>query len=194
MKTFALIALLAFAVPAVGQAAVPMVLKAATSDGDGRITLGDLFDNAGAASDVTVGVRQGQTAVLDAGAVQSIAARNGAYWDNPRGLRRIIVTAGMDGVPLSAVIPAAGFAQPAVAVAPRTAAVRRGEAVAVTWSSGGLTLTVTGVAQKDATVGDLIQIQNPSSKKMIDAVVIGSGQAVAGPNAMQTRNQLLSSR
>ncbi|EGF91196.1 distal basal body ring component protein [Asticcacaulis biprosthecium C19] len=193
MKRFAFIALLALAIPAASHAATPMVLKASTSDGDGRITLGDLFDNAGSASDVTVGVRQGQTAVLDAGAVQSIAARNGAYWDNPRGLRRIIVTAGMDGTP-SAVLPASGFAQPAIAIAPRAAAVRRGEAISVTWSSGGLTLTITGVAQKDAAVGDLIQIQNPSSKKMIDAVVIGSGRAAAGPNAMQTRNLLLSSR
>jgi len=193
-KTLSLIALLAvLSAPVVCQASVPMVLKANVSDGDGRITLGDLFDNAGQAADVVVGVRQANTAVLDAGAVQSIAARNGAYWDNPRGLRRIIVTAGMDGAP-SAVLPAAGFAQPAVAIAPRVAAVRRGEAVSVTWSSGTLSLSMTGVAQKDAAVGDMIQIQNPASKKMIDAVVVGSGQALTGPNALQTRNLLLSSR
>ncbi|ESQ73554.1 flagellar basal body P-ring formation chaperone FlgA [Asticcacaulis sp. AC402] len=194
MKTLFLLALLAAAaIPAATHAATPLVLKPSVSDGDGRITLGDLFDNAGQASAIEVGSRQGQTAVLDAGVVQAIAARNGAYWDNPRGLRRIIVTAGLDGA-AAAVIPAPGSAPPAVAVAPRNAAVRRGEAVAVTWSSGTLSLTMTGVAQKDAAVGDLIQIQNPASKKMVDAVVIGSGQAVSGPNALQTRHLLLSSR
>lgn len=74
-----------------------LVLKAAPSDGDGRITLGDVFDYADGASDVVLGVRSGATAVLDAAQVQAVARQNGFYWTNPKGLRRIIVAQGPDG-------------------------------------------------------------------------------------------------
>ena len=67
--------------------------------------------------------------------------------------------------------------------------------VAVTWTQNGLSLTLSGPAQKDGAVGDVIQIQNPSSKKMIDAVITGPGRAVSGQAAAQIRNQtFLSSR
>lgn len=73
--------------------------------------------------------------------------------------------------------------------------VKRAETVEVTWAANGLSLTMSGTAQKDAAIGDLIQIQNPTSKKMIDAVVTGPGEALAGPAADQLRsNLLLSSR
>jgi flagella basal body P-ring formation protein FlgA len=71
-------------------------LKYDTTDADGRITLGDLFDGAGPASDVVVATRMGPTAVLDAGQVQSAARRAGLDWTNaqrhppdhrPQGLR-----------------------------------------------------------------------------------------------------------
>lgn len=59
----------------------------------GDITLGDLFDNTGAAAGVVVGTGapQGQTAVLDAAAVQRIAGAHGLDWDNAGGIRRILV-------------------------------------------------------------------------------------------------------
>ncbi len=59
----------------------------------GPITLGDLFDNAGAAAPVVIGTPApvGQSAVLDAGAVQRLARQHGLDWDNAGGLRRIMV-------------------------------------------------------------------------------------------------------
>lgn len=174
--------------------AIEVVLKANVTDGDGRITLGDLFDNAGVAADVVVGTRPGPTAVLDAAQVQGIAARAGVIWANPRGLRRIIVTAGADSAPATTQTrfqPAVSLGRPAAS----TIVVRRQEAVSVTWSQHGLSLTVSGTAQRDAAVGDQIQVQNPTSKKLIDAVITGPGQAVAGEAAEHFRqNMLLSSR
>lgn len=203
MKVVSVLAAILLLSPAFAQAQTapnPLSLKANVTDGDGRITLGDVFDNAGQASDVLLGYRQGATAVLDAAIVQSIAARNGVYWDNARGLRRIIVAAGPEtnsaNIPQLATITGpqsnTNWGRSAVS---GPIAVKRSEMVAVTWTQNGLSLTLSGPAQKDGAVGDVIQVQNPSSKKMIDAVVTGPGRAVSGQAAAQIRNQTyLSSR
>ena len=59
----------------------------------GPITLGDLFDNAGGAAAVVIGAPApvGQTAVLDAGAVQRLARQHGLDWTNAGGVQRILV-------------------------------------------------------------------------------------------------------
>jgi flagella basal body P-ring formation protein FlgA len=96
MKALALsLAALLVATPALAGQAVS--LRSDTTDADGRITLGELFDGAGAASDVVVGLRVGPSAVLDAAQVQSFARRAGLDWSNPNGVRRIIVRGGADG-------------------------------------------------------------------------------------------------
>jgi flagella basal body P-ring formation protein FlgA len=193
-------------IPAAASAQGPVVLRAATTDADGRVTLGDLFVNAGAAANVQVGTRSGPSAVLDAAIVQSLAARAGLYWDNPRGLRRIIVTQGPDGdgaQPQMANIsetssqpgaPTASNGWPAYATAAGAVVVKRADMVAVTWRSGGLSLTLNGQAQKDAAIGEEIEVMNPASKQMIAAVITGPGTAVAGPAADRYRSQLLSLR
>jgi len=203
MKVLAALSAILLAVPALANAQTSpasLVLKSSVTDGDGRITLGDVFDNAGQASDVLLGYRQGPTAVLDAAIVQSIAARNGVFWDNARGLRRIIVAAGPEtssgNAPQLATITGpqspANWGQPSIS---GPVAVKRSEMVSVTWTQNGLSLTLSGPAQKDGAIGDVIQVQNPSSKKMIDAVVTGPGRAVSGQAAAQIRNQtFLSSR
>jgi flagella basal body P-ring formation protein FlgA len=72
----------------------------------GLITLGDLFENAGAASQTVVGnaAPAGQSAVLDAAAVQRIARQYGLDWANADNLQRIVV-------PSSGVHSAVGAAQ-----------------------------------------------------------------------------------
>ncbi len=88
---------LALAGPALAGQAVS--LKYDTTDSDGRVTLSDLFDDAGAASDVLVAMRTGPTVVLDAGQIQSAARRAGLDWSNSQGVRRIIVRQGLEGGP-----------------------------------------------------------------------------------------------
>jgi len=66
-------------------------LRSDTTDADGRVTLGELFDGAGAASDMAIATRAGPTVVLDAAQVQITARRAGLDWSNPNGVRRIIV-------------------------------------------------------------------------------------------------------
>lgn len=95
MKALAFsVAALLVATPAL--AGTTVSLRPDTTDADGRITLGELFDGAGAASDVVVANRMGPSAVLDAGAVQIAARRAGLDWANSNGVRRIIVRQGSD--------------------------------------------------------------------------------------------------
>ena len=96
MKAFAFLAGLTAALTFAGAAlaGVPVNLRPDIADGDGRVTLGEIFDDAGAASGVVVATRSGQTAVLDAAVLQMMARRAGLDWANPQGIRRVIVRAG----------------------------------------------------------------------------------------------------
>jgi flagella basal body P-ring formation protein FlgA len=71
----------------------PAALRPQLAAEAGRVTLGDLFQDAGPAADVVVasGGQAGGSLILDAGQVQSLAAANGLQWSNPSGLRRLIV-------------------------------------------------------------------------------------------------------
>src|SRR5476651_1652658 len=94
------IAALTIAGPALAGQAVS--LKADVADSDGVVTLGDLFDGAGAAGRTPVATRSGASVVLDAGAVQLAARRAGLDWANAEGLHKIIVRGGTPAVSLGA--------------------------------------------------------------------------------------------
>ncbi len=92
--SLAALAALLIATPALAGQAVS--LRSDTTDTDGKITLGELFDGAGSAAGVVVATRVGPSAVLDAGAIQIAARRAGLDWSNDNRLRRIIVRQGAD--------------------------------------------------------------------------------------------------
>jgi len=223
----------------------PVTLRGNPVDDNGRVTLGDIFDGAGAASGVVVASRVGPSVVLDAGQLQAIAARSGLQWANPQGLRRVVVRNA--GLAPSAIAAASGVAAPAATraatvdvltwarnlaagdviqpedviwstvqahlaqggspsdadqviglsarralragavvgardlVSPRVIA--RNDRVEVTFVAGGVTLTVTGRATRDAALGEPVPVLNLTSGRTIDAVAAGPGRAVAGPGA-----------
>ncbi|ESQ80142.1 flagellar basal body P-ring formation chaperone FlgA [Asticcacaulis sp. YBE204] len=226
-----------------------VTLRAQVTDADGRVTLGDLFDGAGKASDIVIAQRRNPSIVLDAGQVQVQARQAGLIWTNPQGLRRIIVSAGGDGVATATKVQAgatkdvlvftrtmsageivsaadiafkpvqAHMASGALMLDAQTAigksvrlpvreggivrtsdlaspvVIKRAELVKVTWSMNGISLSMTGQAQKDAAIGDVVMVQNPQSKKLIEAVVTGPGTAVTGDAALALRSdKLYSSR
>lgn len=239
-------ALAAFAAPAL---AGPVSLLPDPVDDDGRVTLGELFDDAGDAAGVVVGQRLGATAVFEANQIQAAARRAGLDWANPQGLRRIVVREG-------GAVPADASARPAVAsVAARPGAtvevltyarslaagdivqptdvvwstvqahqapaggpqdadqvvglsakralragapvasrdlaspqvIARNDMVEVVYVAGGVELTVTGKATRNASAGEALPVLNTQSGRTIDAVAIGPGRAVAGPAAAAAR-------
>jgi flagella basal body P-ring formation protein FlgA len=82
--------LLASAVPAFAN---PVELRPQLAAAAGRVTLGDLFEDAGPAAEVVVasGGAVGGSLIIDAGRAQAIAAANGLEWANTQGMRRLIV-------------------------------------------------------------------------------------------------------
>ncbi|HEY3697513.1 flagellar basal body P-ring formation chaperone FlgA [Phenylobacterium sp.] len=227
-----LLAALALATPAL--AGAPVALKAAPVDDDGMVTLGDLFDGAGAAARVPVAAKPGATVVLDAGAVQAAARRAGLDWPNAEGYRRLIVrsaapadagvgAAAKGNVEIltyarnlnagevlqpqdlvwakvaAAPADAVGDADQAVGMAARrplragapaqgrdlaaALVVKAGDPVTVTYQNDGVTLALQGKAAASAAVGDTVAVLNPASKKTVQALVTGPGQALVGPAA-----------
>lgn len=90
------LAALAFTLVAGGMADAQQAqvrLRAAPVAEGGQITLGDLFENAGAAAGVVVGRAPGpgQRAVFSAPVLQNRAARAGLVWPNAEGVREVVV-------------------------------------------------------------------------------------------------------
>jgi flagella basal body P-ring formation protein FlgA len=227
MRAFLFAAALSLAVsPAVAGQVV--TLKADTLDTDGMVTLSDLFDGAGAAGNVPVAARPGQIAVLDAGAVQVLARRNGLDWVNAEGIRRIVVhgvanpavaaKANVEVLTYARSLATGDIVQPKVAAAPadtpsdadqviglaakrplRAGAavsardisapqvIKIGDVVTVTYEAEGIALALQGKAMTAAAQGDTVMIQNITSKKLIQAMASGPGQALIGPQADRMR-------
>jgi flagella basal body P-ring formation protein FlgA len=178
----------------------PVTLRANPVDGDGSVTLGDLFDGAGAASGVVIGARVGPSIVFEAGQLQSLARQSGLDWANPAGLRRVVVrnaaaapaaAAPALRSPAAANVDAAPPIEAARAQPARTAladrVITRNDMVEVAYEVGGVRLTITGRAEGNAAVGQRLAVRNLQSGRTIDAVAIGSGLAVAGPAAQEAR-------
>lgn len=178
----------------------PVTLKANPVDSDGRVTLGDVFDDAGAASGVAIGTRSGPSIVFEAGHLQSLARQAGLDWANPTGLRRVVVrNAALS--PGAAQAPKATAASGPVAARPapvRTAyadrVISRNDIVEVAYETDGIRLTISGRAEGNAAVGQRIAIRNLQSSRVIDAVAVAPGQAIAGPGAQSVRAQQFAAR
>ena len=214
----------------------PVTLKADTVDADGMVTLGDLFDGAGAAGRTPVAAKPGAGIVLDAQAVQAIARRAGLDWANAEGIRKIVVRGGfaaasataprgnVDVLTYTRNLAAGEIVQPADLVWGKAAAapadtpsdpdmvigmaakralragasvsardvgsaqvIKMGDIITVLYEADGVSLALQGKAMGSAGVGESLAVQNTASKKIIQAMVTGPGQAVVGPAADQMK-------
>lgn len=65
--------------------------------------------------------------------------------------------------------------------------IKAGETITVTFAAEGISLSLEGKAMSAAGVGETLNVQNTGSKKIIQAVATGPGQAVVGPAAASLR-------
>ena len=172
----------------------PVTLKANPVDSDGQVTFGDIFDGAGASSSIVVARRSGPSVVMEAGQLQSLARQSGLSWDNPRGLRRVVIrsaalspSAGAPAAAASAPAPARPAYQPSVRA---ERVIARNDIVQVVYIVGGVRLTISGRATANAAAGEPVSILNIDSGRTIDALAVGPGQAIAGPAARAARAAL----
>jgi len=239
MKAFVFLAALAVASPAL--AATPVTLKPNAFDADGVVTLGDIFNGAGAAAGTPIAARTGSSVMLNAAAVRGAAYRAGLDWPNAEGLRQIVVSGAASGNAMGgpATVAARGnievltwarsinageIVQPAdlvwgkVAAAPVDApadaeaviglaarrplragaavgsrdvsaplVIKANEIVTLTYDNQGVSLALQAKALSSGAVGETINVQNVTSKKTVQAVVTGPGQAAVGPAAEQLK-------
>lgn len=255
------ISLVATLISSSALAGQPVTLRSELVDGNGQVTLSDLFDNTGPAGKVVVanGVEPGRNQVLDATEVQRLAQRYGLDWSNSTGLRRLIVRSGLEAAPTAPVAPTTRpvttarsasaamtevltynrslssgdiieaedltysqvLVQAVPSDAPRSAddviglsvkrplrtgqavsardllaplVIRRDDLVQVTYRDGSIILSLEAKAMANAAVGELVTLQNTSSKKSIEAVATGPGKALIGPEAAQVRRDPSSRR
>jgi flagella basal body P-ring formation protein FlgA len=233
-----LIAALALAGPAFAGQAVS--LKGDTASAGETVTLGDLFDGAGAAARTPVATRSGASVVLDAGAVQMAARRAGLDWANAEGLHKIVVHGGpaasatggasaargnVEVLTYTRSLAAGEIVQPTdlawikAAAAPNDSpsdaetvigqaakrplraggvvlardvgsaqVVKPGDIVTVTFEAEGISLTLEGKAMGTAGIGEVLAVQNTLSKKVVQTMVTGPGQAVVGPAATEMKS------
>ena len=66
--------------------------------------------------------------------------------------------------------------------------IKAGDIVTVTYEADGVSLALQGKAMGAAGVGETLAVQNTASKKIIQAMVTGPGQAVVGPAADQLKS------
>lgn len=213
-----------------------VTLRVQPVDADGTVTLGDLFDGAGAAGDVAVAARTSSSINLDAAAVQAAASRAGLDWANAQGIRRIVVASGtaaglgaaargnVEVLTYARSLAAGEMVQPEDLVWSKAAAapsdapsdadqviglaarrplragaavsardvsapqvIKAGEIVTVTYSDGQISLALQAKAMAAAAPGQTLAVQNTASKKILQAVAVGPGQAAVGPQADQLK-------
>jgi flagella basal body P-ring formation protein FlgA len=71
--------------------------------------------------------------------------------------------------------------------------IKKDDMISVSFNINGMVLTLQAKAMGDAVTGQPVTVLNPSSKKVLQAVAVGPGQAVVGPEADQLKARARSS-
>ncbi len=71
--------------------------------------------------------------------------------------------------------------------------IKKDEIIAVIYEMDGVSLKLQGKALSDAAAGDVIQVLNTQSKKTIEAVAVGPGEALVGPQADSLKSRRFAS-
>lgn len=175
------VAAAAFALCPVVAQAQQVTLRPSVESTGAAVTLGDLFQDAGAASGRAVAPAPGpgQSARFSTRFVSAAARAAGLHWTPPAGMDVITVS----GRGASAATGARFERAAAASSAPSgDVAVRRGEILTLVYVAPGMQLTTRARATADASVGDAIRVVNLQSNRTVEATVTGVATASARTN------------
>ncbi len=66
--------------------------------------------------------------------------------------------------------------------------IKAGDMITAVYEDGGIRLTLQAKALANASAGDTLNVQNVASKKIIEAVATGAGEAAVGPEAQRLKS------
>lgn len=156
------------------------------------VTLGDVFDGAGAAAarPIAPAPAAGQIGALPMAVLTAAASAAGLDWTPPAGVDSVSVVHPA-GARATVAPPGGPVASTAIGnnnggnafytVSASNAAIHRGDAVTLTYQTAGVTLTMRTQAMQDAAVGQSVRLMNPSSSRVVLGIVTGPGVASASP-------------
>lgn len=171
MRLICAIACLYLAVSASVAFADPVALRSRIEAHGPAITLGDIFDGAGAVSGraIAPAPAPGQITTLPIMLVSAAASAAGLDFTPPPGVASVqVVRPGGMAATLQAASNPRGAAD---------AAIRRGETATVSFQSTGVSLSMRARALEDGAVGQSVRFLNVSSNRTIEAIVTGPGAA-----------------
>lgn len=175
MRFLSLAAALWFTICA-GLAFADTVTLRARVEASGRaVTLGDVFDGAGALAGrfVAPAPPPGQVSTISVPVLAAAASSAGLQWTPPPGLTevRVVRPAGMRATVANS--------NDSGARSLSDAAIRRGEMVSIVYLAAGVQLSMRARALEDAAVGQSVRLTNTSSNRTIEAIVTAPGMARA---------------
>lgn len=172
---FAALALAAAAAPAFSD---ELTLRTRVEASGASITLGDVFNGAGAAASrpIAPAPSAGQTATLPAAFLVEAAQAAGHQWAPPENVSQVrVIRPGGARATLPATYQTTSGQAADVAV-------RRGEVIELMYVSPGLALTARARALGNGGVGDSIRLVNLQSNRTVEATITGPGAAAATGN------------
>ena len=178
LRWFCLLTCLYLAFSASLAFADPVTLRPRIESNGPAITLGDVFDGAGAVSNRAIAPSPpaGQITTLSMQVLSAAASAAGLDFAPPSGVTQVQVV--HPGGMRATLPPPAGFNNGRSLA---DAAVHRGEPVLLVYEAPGIQLSMRTRALEDAGVGDSVRLLNTASNRTIDAVVTGPGAARANP-------------
>ena len=110
----------------------------------------------------------------------------GTPLDAPRDSRGVIGQAVRRPIRAGSAVSLADLASPKV--------IKKDDMVQVAYAAGGIKLVLQGKALGSASMGETVDVLNPTSKKTIQAVAVGPDEAVVGPEAERAKGAISNPR
>lgn len=156
-------------------------LRASIEAQGAAVTLGDVFEGAGAAANrpIAPAPAPGGKVFLSAAFLSAAAEAAGLNWTPPDGLRQVEVRGRAVPARTASAIAVRDGEAPFTEAKGEVFGVRKGETLVLSYAAPGVRLSLRARALSPARVGESLRVLNLQSNREIDAIVTGPGAARA---------------